>query len=609
MGGDAPEVMVVFLIAAGSIVSSAAAATILFPNFFRRIRRADNERLRPRLSEARRNRRSGRLPVRTGTGGRDGRVVGGGSGEPRSTAPDVHRSNDEAPDELLRAANAHRTRGHSCRGGSCVPTTSAGLSGKRCRDRLSSEFGSTSPSAGKAVVWPSDTSRRISRDSRAGRWLRRHCSDERRVCAVVGRKPKHGDNFLRASRARSMPSRLERDSRNSVTRSDCSRREETRVPRGLTQIVASLFILLSAAHAAAQPRVQVRVAGINEVGPFANEVRQLVSDLDVAVTVTGIERVLVDEVVAIQPRSLLAAAWLRFETASSALYLSDPLGERILIREVDAGGREVVREQLLQILRASLEALLLGQIVGDPRQEVETSLRSATVQGASERTISTDGESEDPEPDESEREAESSDIPAIGDRTEDEPLEGTDRPAESRAWFAGALGYGGRWIGSDVWTHGPRLAFEAGIAFGGWIVAGYAGGRYTVPVSISRQPVGATLQGGAMEIGARIRRRLGLWELGLGVGPFVEWLSAEGSTASDSGLQATPAPLQTLVAIATEGLIGLRIAHQFAIEVRAGVETEIKGATFAYRESGADREVFSPAIVRSRASVGLRLDW
>ena len=174
---------------------------------------------------------------------------------------------------------------------------------------------------------------------------------------------------------------------------------------------------------------------------------------------------------------------------------------------------------------------------------------------------------------------------------------------------AGTLGYGGRWIGSDVWTHGPRLAFEAGIAFDGWIVAGYAGGRYTVPVSIAGQPVGATVQGGAAEIGARIRHRLGLWELGLGVGPFVEWLSAEGSTASDSGLQATTAPLQTLVAIATEGLIGLRIAGHLPIEHRVGVETEIKGATVAYRESGADREVFSPAIVRPRASAGLRLDW
>jgi hypothetical protein len=149
-------------------------------------------------------------------------------------------------------------------------------------------------------------------------------------------------------------------------------------------IVVAMLVIARPARAEGE-RVEVAIVGSEEAIRFVEDpLRASFASLPVTVTTTAAETLDVNALLALPSSSSVARIWVDVRSAERiAMFLADRSGQRILLRQVARAAPDdvVAREELLQILESSVEALLAGGQIGVEREEARRAL------GLPEKTI------------------------------------------------------------------------------------------------------------------------------------------------------------------------------------------------------------------------------
>ncbi|MBK7582979.1 MAG: hypothetical protein IPI67_22635 [Myxococcales bacterium] len=278
-----------------------------------------------------------------------------------------------------------------------------------------------------------------------------------------------------------------------------------------------LAVLLAFLPARADERgaVELVLGGPSErVQPVEVSLSELLGRLPVAVRITRSS--------AIEPRSVVepggeagAAAirvWVDLSGSSLAtLYFTDAAWERILIRRVALTREldEVEREEIAQIVRSAVEALLGGAKIGISRDAARAELLRQPVES-----------------------------PEVRPPAREVPVELSPPPpapphADSEWNLSPGAFYEAQVYRTSLWQ-GPGLSLDlatrSALAFGGVLSL-----QYRAPIVIEGEALGARLSAAALRALGEVALQTGSARLGAAVGPGLDLTYVEPVRAADRG--------------------------------------------------------------------------
>jgi hypothetical protein len=290
-------------------------------------------------------------------------------------------------------------------------------------------------------------------------------------------------------------------------------------------------------------------------------VRELLSEIDARVELEERDELDVREVVwpdSDAPAS--ARVWIDLtDSRGAVVYIADRHWERILVRTVPfSGGIDVAaREEVAQIVRASVEALLAGAQIGLSR-------RDAAAQLGVEDHLPTPSPRPRPDP---------KPTPA--------PLQGVNAPPPSdRPPVVALAGVGYRiqpWQTDQPPLHGPLLSLRAWYD-GPLLIGGAVDLAFGLPQRVTLGTIETRLWGadliGSLSVGGFVARRVSLHaEIGSGVTTMRARNRGTAASAEPAGAHTRVLPIFA-VALGPTFWLG-RGRHHVVISTRAGAQAEL----------------------------------
>ena len=335
------------------------------------------------------------------------------------------------------------------------------------------------------------------------------------------------------------------------------RPRKTSVGRALRLIVV-LCVWLSPAWAAADP-VRVVVAGPEgQRSAIVAVTREFLESIPEELMISEQDALDVRRVVwpeAVEPAA--ARVWVDLGGgAGAAIYIADSEFERVLVRRVSGTLDVTAREEVGQIIRASVEALLAGAEIGITRTEAAEEL------GVSEpERVDDDSDADEDEP------PHRGEVRLRGD-------------VERRRPFAAVVGAGYRvqpWARRTAPAHGPAVSLRAWFV-GPLLLGASVDLAFVLPHRADLGSIESTVWAadllGAFSLGGFLARRVAL-HTDVGVGVSAIRVRNRGTSPNAQPTPARTRPLPIAAALLGTSVWLRRGRHHVVLSVRAGAAAEL----------------------------------
>jgi hypothetical protein len=382
-----------------------------------------------------------------------------------------------------------------------------------------------------------------------------------------------------------------------------------------------LIVLLSflpgraGAQRAGDPRVEIETAGpARQIEPLESVLRELIGHLRLTPHYSQAEGV--DPRVVVIPaadaRPALARVWIDLsQPARATVYVVDGPWDRVLVRHVplERGIDEVVREEIAQIVSATLDALASGARIGLTREEVERELLGSSGRREPGRAGTPPDGSAEPEAG-SARPPPGSADPASAPPPEDyraRDIYAFEAPPIDAPPLDLGMYYELQAWSGDRLAHGPaaavRSAFRKGRGGPGILLSA----QYRFAVTVDEPPIGVRLHSGAgrvlgtydFPIATRSELRAGL---GLGL-DLVEIEPRQQATGGDVRV----APERTTLLPVARALAAVqhRILSGTLVTAAVALDLELVDASYHVDRPAGRQPVFDPWTLRPAMIVGI----
>ncbi len=280
------------------------------------------------------------------------------------------------------------------------------------------------------------------------------------------------------------------------------------------------------------------------------------------------------------------------------LYLSHR-GRVLVRRAYDAREhQEAAREQIVQIIGASVELLRQGTVIGVTTEQARKELGwEKTAEGTAGKEDASKGDT------------------SKNDTSENASGEGSSEQAHARDepsalnWSA-SLGWALQSYGQPVFgggaplRHGPYGAASVAWRIGRLELGPEIGLTYYTPQSVDDGQIGVHLQAAVVSLAFRAGARFGSrWWVGGKAGAAAELTRVRPRAQGDAtGLRTSRVEGAGAMIFAAEARV--RIARWFTLVFGLGAQAS-RGVRYIWRDQGIDQSVFEPARFRPRAYLGL----
>lgn len=336
--------------------------------------------------------------------------------------------------------------------------------------------------------------------------------------------------------------------------------------------VAGALSLSAQAQTHSRAEVIVAMARYDDAELHA-AIAELARSIDVSTQIESVESIELTRILEEPPPArsgLLARVWIRIESPTVLLVLTDPTGQRFLIRRLEVGVEldAVEIEMLAQIIATSLEALRAGGEIGVNRR------------------VLVDAEHAD----------------------QADPVFVPVASRESPSWFADVS------LGEHVvmWDRHERPSHR--VALRGLLGLEHSAHPafvleigYLVPSIVGGPEVEVRLKGLGLGGGAGIRWERGRASIHSRVLGHVVFLHVEPRVTQGTSLRAEPARWTVLGMLEVAFGAGCRVLPRTSVFAEIGLRVDLTDARYVLERTGVTESVFDPYRIRPFAAVGLRV--
>lgn len=321
-------------------------------------------------------------------------------------------------------------------------------------------------------------------------------------------------------------------------------------------------------------RVTLVVAGDGDTGTtLESRLGELAHRLDVSLTAKRVSAIDPHEIIFGPSDGAMARVWIDASREDVAVvYLSDRTGGRVLLRRVDLAGGvdEVAREQIGQIVRASVEALLSGATIGLTRDEAADAL--GLPQPA-------------PPP------------------TEAPALSAEATPASSgaaRARLTLGAGYAASLLTAHQIASGPVVTLSLARAAEPWSFGGTLAFDYRLPRTVAQEPLELRVQGGSLHVLAFANRSLSdRFALGLALGGGLDGAYAAPKGATDArGVTVFADDASVTPALRAEASLELSLSPRTRAALAFTADWDLAPRDYVVRHEGGTSLLAQPLALR-----------